>query len=101
MGQTIILIHDREVAHELMGKQSLKTAGRPQTEFGTGMCGFGELLPIQQYNHDFRLARKLMQQQLGTKGVVSQFDELQTNEVRKFLGRVAKDPETIFEEFET
>lgn len=37
LGQTLIIIHDKEVAFELMEKRASKYSGRPNSKFGSEM----------------------------------------------------------------
>ena len=38
LGQTIVLIHDREMVFELLDKRSVKFSSRPSMFFGSEMC---------------------------------------------------------------
>ncbi|PNP53777.1 hypothetical protein THARTR1_05901 [Trichoderma harzianum] len=95
LGQTIIILQDQDAATELLEKkESLKTSGRPGFTF-TQMCGYNRFLPMRQYDDKFRLQRKLLHQQIGTKLLASQYTEIQDVEVKRFLLRVLNDPDNL------
>lgn len=100
-GQTMIIIHDRDAAHDLFEKNSTKTSGRPQLHFASKLCGYGVLLSFQQYNATHRLHRKLVHRQLGTKAVASRFHDIQDVESRRFLLRVLDSPISLMEHIKT
>ncbi|KAJ5388935.1 O-methylsterigmatocystin oxidoreductase [Penicillium cataractarum] len=95
MGQTVVIIHDKNVARDLLEKNSTQCSGRPVMEFAIRLCGYGGFLGFQQPNESFRRSRKLVHQQLGTKSAVRQFHNIQEVEVRRFLLRVLDCPEAI------
>ncbi|KAL7790345.1 cytochrome P450 [Trichoderma ceciliae] len=100
LGRTVVIIHDKEAITELLEKSSLKTSARPQLKFST-MCGFSRYLTLIQYNDQFRLYRKLIHQQIGTKSLASQYTDIQDIESKRFLLRVLIDPLSLFEHIRT
>ncbi|KAH7013861.1 cytochrome P450 [Ilyonectria destructans] len=100
-GQSLIIIHDRDAAHDLFEKSSTKTSGRPQLHFASKLCGYGVLLSFQQYNATFRQHRKLVHRQLGTKAVASRFHDIQDIESRRFLLRILDSPISLMEHIKT
>lgn len=54
-------------------------------------CGQGELLACRPYRDTHRLHRKYVHQQLGTKKLVSSYDDLQAVAVGRFLWRLMRD----------
>lgn len=101
MGLTLVFLHDRQVAHDLLDKKSIKSSGRPTTEFAYNMCGFGDYLACQQYGSSFRLGRKFMHQELGSRETVSQFNGVQEAEVGRFLLRILDQPEALMKHIRT
>ncbi|KAK5994481.1 Cytochrome P450 monooxygenase CLM2 [Cladobotryum mycophilum] len=97
MGQTIVILHDREAADNLLNKQSLKSSGRPSTVFASELCGFGGILALRQCDSGHRRQRKLIHQVLGTNEAVAQFGNLQRDEMQRFLWRTLEQPETLFQ----
>ncbi|KAL7954630.1 cytochrome P450 [Trichoderma compactum] len=96
LGQTVVLLHDIDAATELLEKkESLKTSGRPSFTFAQ-MCGYDRHLSLTQYNDDFRLKRKLLHQQIGTKLLASQYTGIQDVEVKRFLLRLLNKPGDLF-----
>lgn len=53
LGKTIVLIHDRNMAIELMDKRSVSYSGRPVMHFGNS-CGWEDAMSAQQNNPSFR-----------------------------------------------
>lgn len=89
-GRTMIIIHDKNIAHELLDKRSAIYSGRPVMHFGN-MCGWENTLSSLQHNATFRRQRKYIFQQVGTKTVVSKYWPLQEGVVARFLWRAKKE----------
>jgi hypothetical protein len=98
MGQTIIIIHGKQAAHDLLVTQSTKTSARPRFEFGCRMCSFDNFLPLRQYDNDFRRQRELVVRQMGK---LSAFNNIQEEEARRFVLRVLNEPENLIKHFQT
>ncbi|PHH82289.1 hypothetical protein CDD82_6469 [Ophiocordyceps australis] len=90
MGQTIIICHDREAANQLLNKNSAQTSGRPKMGYAQKLCGFGNITTVQQYDKVHRHHRKIMNQQLGTRVLVAQFNGVQELEARRLLLRILR-----------
>lgn len=97
LGKAIVLIHDRQAVHHILDKHSIQSSDRPSFEFASNLCGYGGLIPLQQYGHVFRRNRKLVHQQLGTQAAVARFDDIQQLGVHRLLVRILKQPEDIIE----
>ncbi|KAH0358314.1 putative cytochrome P450, partial [Aureobasidium melanogenum] len=91
MGQTIILIHDAKVAHELLVERANIHSGRPKLKFGFDMVGYNQTFAGQQCNATFKLCRRYVHQQLGSKMSVKRYNEVQETAVGRFLWRVRQD----------
>lgn len=100
LGQTAVIVHDKEAITELLEKASLKTSSRPQFKF-SNMCGFDKYLTLLQYDDQFRLYRKLIHQQIGTKHLASQYADIQDVESKRFLLQVLTDPLNLFDHIRT
>lgn len=90
LGQTIVIIHDRNMASELMDKRAVNHSGRPIMPFGNS-CGWEDVMGAQQNNASFRGQRKHIFQQVGTKNLVAKYWPLQEGVVVRFLWRANKD----------
>lgn len=101
LGQTMVVLQDRQIFHDLLEKQSIKTSMRSDMPFGNGMCGFGKYLPSQQYDETFRLHRKMIHQQMGTDKTASRFSHVQDVESRRFLLRVLDNPKGLLHHLAT
>jgi cytochrome P450 len=100
MGQTMIFLHDAEAVSDLLEKRSRVTSSRPYMEFAYNLAGYGGYLTSQSYTDNFRLQRKLMHQQLGTRKLVDRYSSIQETEVAYLLVRILEEPEKLVEHFE-
>ncbi|KAF5597878.1 oxidoreductase [Fusarium pseudocircinatum] len=101
LGQSLIILHDRDAANAILEKTSTKTSGRPQFVFGNEMCGYGQILPFKPYGKLLKQHRKLVHQQLGTKTAASRFRDVLDVESRRLLLRILESPEKLFEHIQT
>ncbi|KAJ0421285.1 cytochrome P450 [Aspergillus carlsbadensis] len=100
-GQTIVILNDSRIAFDLLEKRSGIYSSRPKMVFAGEMVGWEHILAMQTYSDTFRAYRKAMHRVLGTKNVISQFNELQDVEVRRFLLRVLDKPEDLVQHIRT
>ncbi|KAL7912932.1 cytochrome P450 [Trichoderma velutinum] len=101
LGQTFVIIHDKQAAYDIMGKMSLKTSNRPTSVFTYELCGFQNFTSGRPYDATFRLHRKFMHQQAGTKTIAAQFNGVQDIESRRLLKRTLDDPKNLIKHFRT
>ncbi|KAF4335029.1 oxidoreductase [Fusarium beomiforme] len=95
LGQSFIILHDRDAANAILEKTSTKTSGRQRSIFGNEMCGYRAILSFLPYGKRFKHHRKLVHQQLGTKGAASRFRDVQDVESRRLLLRILERPEDL------
>ncbi|EXA33528.1 hypothetical protein FOVG_15243 [Fusarium oxysporum f. sp. pisi HDV247] len=95
LGQSLIILHDRDAANAILEKTSTKTSGRPQFVFGNEMCGYNQILSFKPYGKLLKQHRKLVHQQLGTKTAASRFRDVQDVESRRLLLRILETPEKL------
>ncbi|KAI9170623.1 Multifunctional cytochrome P450 monooxygenase af510 [Paramyrothecium foliicola] len=100
MGQTLLIIHDHEIARDLFDKRSKFTTGRPFLEFAHGLAGYGGYTTGQGRNDNFKRQRRFMHQTLGTKGLVDQYSSIQRAEVGYMLSRVLEEPRNLVKHFQ-
>ncbi|KAI4727065.1 hypothetical protein E4T49_05178 [Aureobasidium sp. EXF-10728] len=91
LGQTMILIHDAKIAHELLVERANIHSGRPKLKFGFDMVGWNKPMAGQQCDSVFKLYRKYTHQQLGSKASVARYNQVQETAVGRFLWRVKQD----------
>ncbi|KAJ6786859.1 hypothetical protein PWT90_11132 [Aphanocladium album] len=101
LGKRLILVHDKEMAHNLLVKSSIKSSGRPVTEFMSNLCGYKKLLAFQQYNESFKMSRRLIHQQLGTKAAVAKFHDFLDVAVGRLMVRLLAKPKDMVEHLTT
>lgn len=99
MGRTIVLVHDRKMAHDLLNSSASKTSGRPTMMMAGKLCGYESIVLCQGYTPVFRHYRKLLHKELGTKVSAAQFRGTQERETAKQLVRALKHPEGWLEHF--
>lgn len=101
LGQTLILIHDSRIAHDLLEKSSLKTLERPRLTFSSDLCGFDMFLSVKQYSSEFKSQRKLVHQHVGTKIAAARYHDIQDVESRRILLRTLDDPANVVQHIKT
>ncbi|UKZ80836.1 hypothetical protein TrVFT333_008601 [Trichoderma virens FT-333] len=101
LGQTMVFLHDKQAAYDILGKMSLKTSSRPKSVFAFELCGFQNFTSGRQYDATFRLHRKFMHQQAGTKLVAARFNGIQDVESRRLLKRILGSPKSLVKHFGT
>ncbi|KAL8672378.1 MAG: hypothetical protein Q9168_003151 [Polycauliona sp. 1 TL-2023] len=94
MGLTLVIFHDKEAAHVVMGKRAQKTSARPQLNFAT-LCGFENFLITHQYDDKYRKHRKMVHQEIGTKGLSAAFQPIQEKEALQFVLQTFNDPDNM------
>ncbi|KAI5923092.1 cytochrome P450 [Camillea tinctor] len=101
LGQSLIILHDRQAVSYLLEKSSAKTSGRPDLHFARKLCGYGDLLTLEQYDTTFRQRRKLIHQNMGSRGTAARFRDIQDMESHRFLLRVLNDPANLIQHLKT
>lgn len=96
LGQTVVMLHDKQAAMDILDKTATKSSGRPNFVFAT-MCGFHKWISFMQYDPTWRQHRKAIHQQMGTKKTAAQFNDAQDMETRRLLVRLTEDPKGLFE----
>ncbi|KAK6537207.1 hypothetical protein TWF694_011404 [Orbilia ellipsospora] len=91
LGQTIVLIHDVDMAIELLEKRSAKFSNRPSMEFPK-MCGYGHEMAILQCDKYHRDSRKLAAGQMGSKNSIMKSHSLIDLQSRRFLLHTLNNP---------
>lgn len=92
MGMTLILVHNKEMAHELLETMASKTSGRPTMVMANKLCGYESIVVCQGYTPKFRRYRKYLHQELGTKVSAARFHDTQEIEVGRQLVRALREP---------
>jgi hypothetical protein len=114
MGQTLIVLHDKNAAFQLMEKRATNYSDRPWLEYGMGMyarfqyncgpplsnadcnrCGFDQALPAFPYGDKLRRHRKLFHSQMGTKPILRKYDSVMELWSSRFLLLLLKDPKNL------
>jgi hypothetical protein len=94
MGQSLIIFHDKNAAYAVLGKKAQKTSARPQMTFAK-LCGFENFLITHQYDDKYRRHRKMVQQEIGTKGRSAGFQPIQEREALHFTLQSFRDPDNM------
>ncbi|OKL56052.1 hypothetical protein UA08_08613 [Talaromyces atroroseus] len=101
LGKTLVLIHDKKAAHDLLELTASKTSGRPMMVMANKLCGYESIVVCQGYNPMFRRYRRYLHQELGTKVSAAQFHDAQEIEVNRQLVRALREPEKWLVHFKT
>jgi hypothetical protein len=101
MGMTLILVHDKNMAHELLEQHASKTSGRPTMVMANKLCGYESIVVCQGHNPTFRRYRKYLHRELGTKASAAQFHDVQEREVKQQLVRALNEPGKWLEHYKT
>ncbi|KEZ40609.1 putative Cytochrome P450 oxidoreductase OrdA-like protein [Scedosporium apiospermum] len=96
MGQRLVIFHDKDAAHAVMGKKAQKTSARPQLNFAR-LCGFDNFLITHQYDDKYRKHRKMVHQEIGTKSLSAGFYPVQEREALHFTLQTFHDPDGILQ----
>lgn len=99
LGLTLILIHDKRLAHEILEQESSKTSGRPTMVMANELCGYAEVVLCQGYTANFRRSRRFLHRELGTKVSAAQFQDVQEREVARQLVRTLNEPDELLDHF--
>ncbi|KUJ08804.1 uncharacterized protein LY89DRAFT_741641 [Mollisia scopiformis] len=100
LGMTLVLIHDKKVAHGLLEENASETSGRLSMVFTNQMCGFEYIVLCQGYNSTFRHHRKLLRE-FGIKVSAAQFRDIQEVEVNRQLVHALNEPGKLLEHYRT
>lgn len=101
-GSTLILVHDKQLAHDLLNRNARRTAGRPEMVMANKLSGFESIVVCQTYdNTTFRRYRRLMHQELGTKTIAARFAGVQEAEIARQLVRVLQDPKKLDDHYDS
>ncbi|GKT81516.1 O-methylsterigmatocystin oxidoreductase [Colletotrichum tofieldiae] len=101
MGMTLIIVHDKKMAHDLLDQTASKTSGRPSMVMANKLCGYEAIVICQGYSPMFRRYRKLLHQELGTKVSAAQFRDVLESEVSRQLIRALREPGRWLEHYKT
>lgn len=101
LGTTIVVLHDPQLAAELLDKRSAIYSSRPRLTFLNELCGWSVALASQLYGDRFRTYRKQLHTTIGTKTSAARFNPLQEVEVHRFLLRLLEQPEGLLAHIRT
>ncbi|KAL1952731.1 hypothetical protein VTO42DRAFT_4409 [Malbranchea cinnamomea] len=101
LGMTLVIIHDKKAAHELLETMSSKTSGRPTNIMANKLCGYESIVLCQGYTPTFHRCRRYLHRELGTKVSAAQFRGVQAIEVNRQLVRALNEPGKWLEHFKT
>lgn len=101
MGMTMVIVHDKKMAHDLLDQVASKTSGRPMMVMANTLCGYDSIVLCQTYTPRFRRYRKFLHQELGTKVSAAQFRGAQEAEVGRQLVRALREPGNLLEHYKT
>lgn len=101
LGQTFIIIHDADIALEVLRDRANVHSRRPVLMFGGEMIGWKNTLAMQQPDETFKLFRKNMARVASSASILSVFDRVQEEESVHFLANMLESPDNLFDHIRT
>ncbi|KJZ72337.1 hypothetical protein HIM_08263 [Hirsutella minnesotensis 3608] len=95
LGNTLIFMHGRDAAREVLEKSAPKSSGRPTLCYAVRACGYNKFLPFLQNDDNHVRGRKAIHQQMNTPAAGARASATQHIEVRRFLKRVLDQPDDL------
>lgn len=92
LGHTLVIVHDKKLAAELLESASARTSDRPASETSTALRRRAAIMPNLPNDSTLRRLRALFHQQMGTGKLVERFQETQEVESRRLLQRALNQP---------
>ncbi|KAH7329603.1 O-methylsterigmatocystin oxidoreductase [Stachybotrys elegans] len=92
MGSTVVVVHDRDMAHELLEEMSSKTSDRPSMVMAGELCGYGKFTLMQHTGPRFRRARKYITQELTGLKTSSLLHDILEGAVKRHVVQTMRDP---------
>ena len=92
MGQTLVVIHNKIIANEILNKRARGSSSRPIMEFANNLYGISDFFALQPFDKTYRCWRKIAHQYLNTQTMVKQYQTIQYEESRKSLLRIFNRP---------
>ncbi|KAI1132575.1 cytochrome P450 [Nemania abortiva] len=97
LGQTIIIINDARLAHELFTKRLSRYSSRPKQVFASEMIGWEKTIGISPYNKRYQSMRKGLNRFINSNTAATKFYDIQHTESAHFLLHVLNSPENLHE----
>ncbi|OQE34545.1 hypothetical protein PENCOP_c017G04051 [Penicillium coprophilum] len=97
LGQTLIILNDRDLAFQLLEKNSVKHSSRPYLVFAHDLAGWGNLPPSQDNTPLLQSYRRAITRVIGTRESAAKFNGLLELEARRFAYRVLHAPEKFID----
>ncbi|KAF3189853.1 hypothetical protein TWF788_009839 [Orbilia oligospora] len=95
LGQTIILLHSKEMASELLDKRSAKFSSRPHLHFASEMVGWKDSFSFSQYNESFKKQRRMAVRRIGSQNLAKNYFPSMEFQANRFLLRLMNDPDNL------
>ncbi|KAJ5421624.1 hypothetical protein N7491_010069 [Penicillium cf. griseofulvum] len=97
LGKTLIIVNDRDLAFQILEKNSAKHSSRPHLVFAHDLAGWGKLPPSQDNTPLLRSYRRAITRVIGTRESAAKFNGLLELEARRFACRVLHTPEKFID----
>jgi hypothetical protein len=91
LNTTLIILHDRTVARELLASApyAAHTAGRPEMVFAGKLCGYEKIVLCRGSDEGLRRGRRMLARELGGREVVRWRGVIE-GEVGRMVGRMGR-----------
>ncbi|KAJ5680341.1 hypothetical protein N7536_011480 [Penicillium majusculum] len=97
LGKTLIIINDRDLAFQILEKNSIKHSSRPHLVFAGELAGWGKLVLSQDNTPLLRAYRRAITRVIGTRESAAKFNGLIELEARRFAYRILHTPEKFLD----
>ena len=94
-GNRIVIVNDADIAFDLFEKHAVDFSDRPNMIFGNEIVGYKDSPINLNYTPLLRQHRKHYHRLIGTKASCSNFDSLQSVEIRRLLLQILESPNNL------
>lgn len=100
-GTTIVLIHDKDVASDLLEKPGMNkvTSGRAHMTFASELCGFGNAIVCMPFGEHFKRLRKMLHGEIGTRAVANKYDKALADGLLQQLVHIYDEPGRLLDHY--
>ncbi|PAV17544.1 cytochrome P450 [Pyrrhoderma noxium] len=94
-GNRIVIVNDADIAFDMFEKHAVDFSDRPNMIFGNEIVGYKDSPINLNYTPLLRQHRKHYHRLIGTKASCSNFDSLQSVEIRRLLLQILESPNNL------
>lgn len=95
LGRTLVFLHGRDVAREILEKNARLTSGRPKVSYGVEAIGYGRSLAFQQNDERHERSRKAIHRHIEAPTAEARSFSIHHTEVWKSLLDILDSPDHL------